>query len=114
MNDVLFFLISNGISEQCVYGYHEGWELERLLDCYFFLKRREIEQQQTAAHMVALGASTLFKGQPLKKFQSDTDKLKKELDRRRSDFGAESRDEQARRDVEAFKALTKMGGFDIL
>lgn len=114
VNDILFYLLSSGIPEPVIYGYHTGWEFERLMDCYFFLRKREVEQQQSAAHMVALGASTLFKGEPLKKFQRETDKLKKSLSTRRTDFLSEDKEEQQRRDASAFNALKGMGGFDIL
>lgn len=70
---MLFFLVESGIPEPCVYGYHEGWDFDRLVRAFQYLKGREIEQRKWDLMAAAAGVSTIAGGKVFRKVSSQLD-----------------------------------------
>ena len=75
LDDVLLFLLENGIPEVNVYGWHEGWDFNRLEKAFAYFKKRAVEKQRDFTLAVALGASSLLSKEPLEKFLSETESV---------------------------------------
>lgn len=72
---MLFYLLHRGIPYDCIWGYHEGWEFDRLQRAFVTFKAAEIEEQQKLAVGVAVGASTLFSPKAFEEFREKTSGL---------------------------------------
>lgn len=66
--------MEQGVPTERIYGYHEGWDFERLTDLFRYFKRRDLERQRDAVMAVAIGASSISGGKPLKRFTEEIDK----------------------------------------
>lgn len=82
IEEALFFLLERGIPYNVIFGYEDGWDLERLVRLFCYLKRREIEMQKSATVAVSIGASSLFKQDAIKKFLSESDKMLRAIEQR--------------------------------
>jgi len=76
----VFYLLAQGVERSIVLGYHEGWDFDRLMALYFFLRKQELKSYRDMAATTAVGASALFKGKVLKDFLRDTDKSLDQLE----------------------------------
>ena len=72
ISEVLFFLIASGLPENAVYGWHPGWDFERLLEAFRYFKKQGLEKQKNNTLAVALGVSSLLSKEPLEKFLKET------------------------------------------
>jgi len=59
LEDMLLFLIENGLPYDAVYGFHDGWDFERLYRAFLYFKTRETENLRSAAHAAVIGASVM-------------------------------------------------------
>lgn len=73
LDEVLFFLLENGVPTVNLYGWHEGWCMEKITDAFQYYKKRHGEKQRDHALAVALGASSLLSKKPLEKFLKEID-----------------------------------------
>jgi len=55
-----------------VYGWHPGWDFERLLEAFRYFKKQCLEKQKNNTLAVALGVSSLLSKEPLEKFLKET------------------------------------------
>jgi len=55
-----------------VYGWHPGWDFERLLEAFRYFKKQGLEKQKNNTLAVALGVSSLLSKEPLEKFLKET------------------------------------------
>lgn len=72
ISEVLLFLIASGLPETIVYGWHPGWDFERLLEAFRYFKKQSLEKQKNNTLAVALGVSSLLSKEPLEKFLKET------------------------------------------
>ena len=108
LDEVLFFLLESGMPSEFVYGYHDGWDFDRLLKAFWYYKQREIEKERSAVVAVALGASTLFSAKAYKSFERESRELLNDLVERRA------ADPEVRKKHEKEKLDKLMGGFNQL
>jgi hypothetical protein len=73
IDELLLFLLENGLSEATIYGWHDGWHFSRLVDAFRYFKIRAVEKQRDRTLAVALGASSMLSKKPLEKFLKETD-----------------------------------------
>ena len=57
-----------------MYGYHTGWDFDRIVAMFHYLKRRDLERHKDAVMAVAIGSSAIVGGKALKKFTDEVDK----------------------------------------
>jgi len=75
LEELLFFLIESGLSERAVYGWHEGWPMDRLQRAFVYFKMREIEKQQGFVTAVSIGASSLFSQKAIEQYMDATNRI---------------------------------------
>jgi len=75
LEELLFFLIESGLSENAVYGWHEGWPMDRLQRAFIYFKMREIEKQQGFVTAVSIGASSLFSQKAIEQYMNVTNRI---------------------------------------
>lgn len=73
LEEVLFFLLENGVPSVNLYGWNEGWCMEKITSAFQYYKKRQAEKQRDNALAIALGASSMISKKPLEKFLRETD-----------------------------------------
>jgi len=84
LEEVLFYLVVNGVPEHLVYGWHDGWDFDRLNRLFLYLKKRELENLQAQVNAVSIGASSIMSNEAYKGFMANTNKAIQEISNRES------------------------------
>ncbi len=108
LEEVCFYLLSRGIPDSVIYGWHEGWDIHRLVRLFWFLRREDALQAQAQTNAVAVGASTVAsKGKAFREFNRETKKMIRMYEKEMGKTAHVSSDDQAKKDAEQ---LSKMFG----
>ena len=106
LEEVLFYLIARGLPEYVIFGYHDGWDFDRLHRTFLFMKHREIEEQDIMARCVAVGASAIMSKDVLPKFSKHIQSMREEIISKLSS--------EAEQDVKEQKSKRVMAGMSQL
>ncbi len=108
LEEICFDLLLAGVPREIIYGWHDGWDFDRLVRLFLHVRRRKIEGHREGVQQVALGAGALFSKKGLDEFNKSTDKQLGKLSNRSGDFGVDSESSkraQKEKDVENFMKL---------
>lgn len=112
----MFFLLLRGIPHDIIFGYHGGWDFDRLLNLYYYLQAREVQEFRDMTNSVAIGAGSLFKGNILSQFLQKSEGAMQSIRRLRTGGEAEqeTRVKSSQKDIGELKKLGDIlmgGGF---
>lgn len=108
LEEVLFYLVESGVHPDKVYGYHEGWDFDRIVSMFQYLKRRELEKRKESVLSMAIGASSVVSGKALKKFTDEIDRAIRSM--ASSSIAGQGQDQQNTHAMQTMQKLMEIVG----
>lgn len=65
---MLFYLLEKGVPAESIWGYHDGWDFDRLYRAFLAFRTLDFRKQKEDAVSIAVGASSLLSHESLEKF----------------------------------------------
>jgi hypothetical protein len=102
-------LLWQGISHEIIFSYEDGWDFDRLLSLFYFLKKAQVQDSRNMTSAVAIGASSVMKGKVLNQFMKKNDEAVKKIDKIRKQVklndGRDTRVSKFKKDLSTLRGL---------